>query len=60
MKKMLKKLVVEEEAQGMVEYILIIAVVALVVIGSIRLFGSRLSTLFTEKADELVDQANPK
>ena len=41
-----KALLLEEDGQGMVEYILIIAVVALVVVGGIKLFGDKLKGLF--------------
>jgi len=48
-----RQLIFEEEAQGMVEYILIIAVVALIVIGGIKIFGEKLKSLFERKAKEL-------
>ncbi|MCK5241799.1 Flp family type IVb pilin [bacterium] len=48
-----KALLLEEEGQGMVEYILIIAVVALIVVGGIKLFGDKLKDLFDKKAGEL-------
>ncbi len=40
-----------EEGQGMVEYGLIIALVAIAVIATLVLMGSRLSTLFSSVAD---------
>ncbi len=58
MKKLLKKLVMEEEAQGMVEYILIVALVALVVVGAVRMFGGKVQKLFSDKAGELEGISN--
>ncbi|MBN1595623.1 Flp family type IVb pilin [candidate division FCPU426 bacterium] len=49
----MRNLLFEEQAQGMVEYILIIAVVALIVIGGIKIFGEKLKGLFEKKAEEL-------
>jgi pilus assembly protein Flp/PilA len=49
MKKLMDWLKNEESGQGMVEYGLIIVVVALVVIGGLSLLGGRLDTLFGEE-----------
>jgi pilus assembly protein Flp/PilA len=43
----LKRLVVEEEGQGMAEYGLILAGIAVVVIIAITALGGRLTSLFT-------------
>ena len=43
---LMKKLVSEEEGQGLVEYALIIALIALVVIGALQATGSSISGLF--------------
>ncbi len=54
MKKIMNWLKNEESGQGMVEYGLIIVVVALVVIGGLSLLGTRLNTLFgTDVVNEL-------
>ena len=45
---MLKKLLMDESGQGMVEYGLIIAVVALIVVGAIATMGGGLSAKFGE------------
>lgn len=52
---MLKQLLVyakllkeDQRGQGMVEYALVIAFVAIVVLGAVTLFGGQLSTLFGE------------
>ena len=44
---MIKNFFKEESGQGMVEYGLIIAVVALVVVGALTLLGDDLSTMFS-------------
>lgn len=49
----MKKFLMNEEGQGMVEYGLIIALIAVVVIGAITLIGTRASGIFTDIADEL-------
>jgi len=47
-----------EEGQGMVEYGLIIALVAIVVIGAIMVLGGNVSDIFNKAADAVV--ATPK
>jgi Flp pilus assembly pilin Flp len=42
-----------QHGQGMVEYILIVALIALVAIAGIKLFGGKLSQMFTNKANQL-------
>jgi len=39
--------------QGMVEYILIVALIALIAIVGIRIFGSKISQLFQDKANTI-------
>lgn len=56
MKKTIKKVmafVKNEKGQGMVEYGLIIALVAIVVIAAIVLLGGSLTGIFTKTADTL-------
>ncbi len=50
---MLKKLLLEEEAQGMVEYILIIAIVAVLGIALLKAFGGKLQGWFKKTEEEL-------
>jgi pilus assembly protein Flp/PilA len=50
---MLKKLFQEESGQGMVEYGLIIALVAVVAIGGLTLLGPSIKNLFTNINTEL-------
>lgn len=50
-----KRLTREQSAQGLVEYILIIAVVALVAVAVVRGFGGRITKWF-EKTGEQLEQ----
>ena len=43
----------KEEGQGMTEYILIVALIALVAVVGVKLFGGKLQQLFVNKAQEL-------
>ena len=43
---MIKKFLKDESGQGMVEYILIIALVAAVLVGLFKMFGTQMSDLF--------------
>jgi pilus assembly protein Flp/PilA len=49
----IKRLVTEEDGQGMVEYGLIIALVSIVVIAVLTLIGTNLNGIFTKIADNL-------
>ena len=51
----LKQLVIEEKGQGMVEYGLILALVAIVVIGALKLIGERTDSVFQQVKDALPD-----
>ena len=50
---MLMKLLKDEEAQGMTEYILIIALIAVVCVASIKLFGSQIKSLITKSTTKI-------
>jgi len=54
MKKMIRKSVADEEGQGMVEYALLIGLIALVVFTAIALIGPRVSSLFEKATDSFV------
>jgi pilus assembly protein Flp/PilA len=56
--KNIKALLRNEEAQGMVEYILIIAVVALVAVVAVKLFGNKIKDIFLRKTEELENATN--
>ena len=49
----MKKFLMNEEGQGMVEYGLIIALVAVVVIGAITLLGNGITNTFTKATGNL-------
>ena len=51
--KLLKRLFREEEGANLVEYALLVAFIALVVIGGATLFGSALNTWFANLADQV-------
>jgi pilus assembly protein Flp/PilA len=53
MKNMMKWLKTEESGQGMVEYGLIIAGIAIVVMAAIFLLGPKVATLFNNVGDQL-------
>jgi pilus assembly protein Flp/PilA len=50
---MLKRFFKDESGQGMVEYALIIALIAVVVIGAITILGNGISAKFGEVNDSL-------
>ncbi len=50
----MKRLLEEEQAQGLVEYILIIAVIALVAVVVVKSFGAKIASWF-EKAGNKLD-----
>ena len=54
---MLKKfvgIITDEDGQGMVEYGLILALVAVVVITALTLMGNNITTIFTNTANKIV------
>lgn len=53
MKKAIGWIVSEESAQGMVEYSLILALVAIVVIGALKVFGQSIYNLYNESASKI-------
>lgn len=55
---MVKKFLREEEGQGMVEYILIVALIAVAAIAAVRLFGDRISSLFSSFGDRIENEGN--
>jgi pilus assembly protein Flp/PilA len=50
---MIKQFFVEEEGQTLVEYGLLISLIALVVIAVLTLMGKRISNTFNKAADQL-------
>jgi len=55
---MFKKLFYGEEAQGMTEYILIIALVAVVCVASLRLFGVQIKDLIVRSMRKIKDETS--
>lgn len=53
----LKTKFMSEDGQGMVEYGLIIALVAIVVIAAVALLGKNISNIFNETASKLVSNS---
>ncbi len=53
MKELMMRLWKDEEGQGMVEYGLIIALIAVVVIAALTLMGTQLEGFFTQITDAL-------
>lgn len=53
---MLNKLIHGEEAQGLTEYILIIALIAVVCVASLRLFGSQIKDLIVRSTRKIKDE----
>ena len=53
MKDLIKRFVREEEGATMVEYGLMVALIALVCIGAVALVGTQLKTLFNNVEDSL-------
>jgi pilus assembly protein Flp/PilA len=59
MLKVLKRLVKEEQGQGMAEYGLILALVAVVVIGALVLFGDAIKSKFEDVTGGLNEPPAP-
>ena len=53
MLKRLRNLVTDEEGQGMVEYGLLLALIAVVVIVALQTLGPKVAGIFTEVEEEL-------
>ncbi|MCB4790408.1 MAG: Flp family type IVb pilin [Elusimicrobia bacterium] len=53
---MLKRFWNDESAQGMVEYILIVALVAAVVVVAFKLFGTKIRDMFSDTTKKLTQE----
>ena len=51
----MRRLVQEEEGQGMVEYALIIALISVLIIGAAALIGPGITNIFTDIATKLTN-----
>lgn len=49
----MKKILTGKKAQGLVEYILIIALIAILVIGGVKLFGGKVKKSFKDAGDTI-------
>jgi Flp pilus assembly pilin Flp len=58
MKKALKKLVRNDSGQGMTEYIIIVALIAVLSIGAVSLFGDNVRNLFGMAGNALAGDNN--
>lgn len=57
----MRELLKKKKAQGMVEYILIVALVAILIIGALKLFGGKVKKGFHDaanKVDSAVEEGN--
>jgi len=52
----MKKFLLGEEAQGMTEYILIIALIAVVCVAAIRMFGAQIKDLIVRSTRKIKDE----
>jgi pilus assembly protein Flp/PilA len=55
----LKKFVKEEEAQGMTEYGLVLALIVVIVIGAVGILGGGITAKFTAIKDSLMGTSTP-
>lgn len=54
----LKKFFQDENGQGMVEYILIVALIAIVTIATVKMFGGQIKVLFKKSAEKLQSEGD--
>ena len=53
---MIKEFLNDESGQGMVEYILIVALIAVAAIGVVKVFGKQIRELFTSAGDKIASE----
>ena len=58
MRRLLKKLRRDQRGQGMTEYIIIVALIAIAAIGVVTLFGDNIRNLFAGASDSLAGKTN--
>jgi pilus assembly protein Flp/PilA len=54
----MKRILSGKKGQGMTEYILIIALIAIAVIGAVKLFGGKISSAFSNSAAKVDSSVN--
>lgn len=52
------KILKSKKGQGMTEYILIVALIAILAVGGVKIFGSRIKGLFTGAAEKVSSEAS--
>ena len=52
---MIKRFMNDESGQGMTEYILIVALIAVAAIAAVKLFGTQITGLFTSSKDKIAN-----
>jgi pilus assembly protein Flp/PilA len=55
---MFKKFFEDENGQGMVEYILIVALIAVAAIAAVKLFGGKISGLFNSFGEKIENEGS--
>ena len=50
---MIRQFLNDESGQGMVEYILIVALIAIAVIATVKIFGTKISGMFTKASTKI-------
>jgi pilus assembly protein Flp/PilA len=54
---MVKRLIIEEEGQGMTEYALVLAVIAIGIVGTVSLFKDEIVGLWENMTDQIETEA---
>jgi pilus assembly protein Flp/PilA len=54
---MLKRLLGNKRGQGMVEYILIVVLIAAAIVGTMRVFGTQIKTMFSGASTTIQNEA---
>lgn len=52
----MRKILNGKKAQGMVEYILIIALIAIIAIFTVRTFGGKITAMFDKSSEKISDE----
>jgi pilus assembly protein Flp/PilA len=55
---MIRKFFKDESGQGMTEYILIVALIAVAAIVAVKMFGSQITGLFSKSSDKISNQTS--
>ena len=55
---MFKRFLNDESGQGMVEYALIVALIAVIVIAVVKTFGEQIKALFSDSTDKITDETS--